>query len=251
MTLRLALIINAILICILRINAQDTTVNMPITEYEHIMEQLDSLNNTVAGQNDLIKALNNQISLKNDSIAQLYLLLTEKSDDSQNYETTLKNLRDSLEQKNRQIESLMQQLSSLDMVRLRYANGRLQMPYDKQKVREAIDLFDGIKDVGMKEQYHEVREWLSQYDMYANDVLSLLTTLQQDSRRTDKFKFEEWKSYAVNEINQNFYVTSCHNHQFTILYLDGIISTAKKRIQTASSKPSVDFTDLLEQLVVK
>ena len=46
MTLRLAIIINVLLICVLGLKAQDTTVNMPITEYEHVMEQIDSLNNT-------------------------------------------------------------------------------------------------------------------------------------------------------------------------------------------------------------
>lgn len=251
MTLRLAIIINALLICVLGLKAQDTTVNMPIAEYEHIMEQFDSLNNTVSGQKDLIKTLNNQISLKNDSIAQLSLLLSEKSDDSQNYESTLKNLRDSLEQKDRQVESLVKQLSSLDMVRLRYANGRLQMPYEQKKIKEAIELFDGIQDASLKDQYQEVREWLSQYEMYMRDVNTTLSSLQNDSRRTDKFKFEDWKRYAINEINDNFYVRNSTGHQFTILYLDGIISSAKKRIQTSGSKPSVDFSDLLEQMVVK
>lgn len=251
MTLRLAIIINVLLICVLGLKAQDTTVNMPITEYEHVMEQLDSLNNTVSEQTDLIKALNSQLSLKNDSIAYLSLLLLEKSDVSQNYEVTLKNLRDSLEQKDQQVESLVKQLSSLDMVRLRYANGRLQMPYDSKKIKEAIELFDGIQDTSLKNQYQEVRDWLSQYDMYMRDVNTTLSSLQCDSRRTDKFKFEDWKRFAINEINDNFYVKNSAGHQFTILYLDGIISSAKKRIQTAGSKPSVDFSDLLEQMVIK
>ena len=251
MILRLALFLNAILICVLGLKAQDTTVSMPVTEYEHIKAKLDSLNNTVAGQKDLIKSLNNQLSLQNDSIAQIHLLLSEKSADSQNHEAALKSLRDSLVQKNRQVESLMKQLSSLDMVRLRYANGRLQMPYDNKKINEAIELFDGIQDTSLKDQYQEVRYWLTQYDMFIRDVNTMLSSLQSDSRRTDKFKFEDWKRYAINEINDNLYVRSSASHQFKILYLDGIISSAKKRIQTAGSKPSVDFSDLLEQMVIK
>lgn len=142
---------------------------------------------------------------------------------------------------------LRKEVAALDMVRLRYANGRLQLPFNQEKVNEAIELFNGISDLNLRNECSEVLTWLRQYSFYLRDVQELIRSIQSDNRRENKFKFDEWRSSSLNEINQNRYVRDSQGHQFSIIYLDEIISIAKSRL-TKATKPTVDFSDLVERL---
>ncbi len=224
---------------------------MSIKEYEQQKATIDSLRTLVANQSTIINALNTQLKVRDDSIAFIYHCFADEVTKGQTNKKAIGLLQDSVAQQNKEIVMLTEQLASLDMVRLRYANGRLQMPYNRQKVQEAIELFDGIQDPELKKRYQVVKTLLNQYESSLNQVKNLISKFQASPERTNKFNLEEWQKMALTEIAQNSYVASRRPGQYSILYLDDIIERAKKRIEVANESFYPDFSDLLEMLTVK
>jgi len=219
-----------------------------MSEFNKLKEREDSLKSEVERLGFINDSICTQNKLKDNTIDSLKVELQEIKTTTLQENRILSNLRDSIVNQKRQINQFKKDAASLDMVRLRYANGRLQLPYDRKKIQEAIELFNGITNIDMKEQCQEVLTWLNQYDYYLKNVNSLMISLQENPDRTDKFKFDDWKNSALREINSNEYYMCSRGHQFSILYLDEILDTAKKRIMKSGIKPTVDFSDLLERL---
>ena len=227
--------------------AQDTTVSMSMAEYQKVKARIDSLSSVLVSNHTTIDSLNNIISGQDSVIVQLRSQSQSINDLHQGSDSVIVALKDSLSIQANEILGLRKEVAALDMVRLRYANGRLQLPFNQEKVNEAIELFNGISDLNLKNECNEVLTWLRQYNFYLRDVQELICSIQSDNRRGNKFKFDEWRSSSLNEINQNRYVQDSQGHQFSIIYLDEIISIAKSRL-TKATKPTVDFSDLIERL---
>ena len=219
-----------------------------MTEFDQIRARVDSLNNVLLELRSKQDSLKSVINLKDTVILNLNNQISSSRQATRDATQLITNLKDTISQQRLTINKLNREVASLDMVRLRYANGRLQLPYDKTKIKEAIELFNGIKDPNLKEECGEILTWLNKYDYYLGTVKSLMISLQNDPNRENKFQFEDWKTTALNEINSNIYNRESQGHQFSIIYLDEIISVAKDRIKKSGSKPSVDFSDLIERL---
>lgn len=230
------------------LRAQDgPTITMSMAKYDRMEAQRDSLKFIIGQMQSFNDSLSVSLVAKDSIISNLRRQLTIVSAQMSKDSIELADLRDTILIQKVEIARLNEKVASLDMVRLRYANGRLQLPYDDKKVEEAIKLFNSITDEALKEECKDILFWLNHYSYYLRDVRRLMHTLQDDSRRTDKFMFEEWKSDALSTINENAYLRESDDHYFTIIYLDNIISAAKSRIERAGDKPSVDFSDLLER----
>ncbi len=228
-------------------SAQDATVSMSMAEYEMVKTRIDSLSSVLVSNHITIDSLNNILRGQDSVIDRLRGQLKSINDLLQGSDSVIVALKDSLSIQANEIMGLRKEVAALDMVRLRYANGRLQLPFNQDKVNEAIELFNGISDSNLKNECNEVLTWLRQYSFYLRVVQELIRSIQSDNRRENKFKFDEWKSSSLNEINQNKYVRDSQGHQFSIIYLDEIISIAKSRL-TKATKPTVDFSDLIERL---
>ncbi len=229
------------------IKAQNATVTMSMIEYEMAKARTDSLSSVIVKDQLKIDSLNNVVRVQDSIIVELKEQLKSISDMKRSSESVITTLKDSLTIQANEILCLKKEVAALDMVRLRYANGRLQLPYNQEKVNEAIELFNGISDKNLKNQCDEVLSWLHQYNFYLHDVQELIQSIQSDNRRENKFEFDEWRSDALKNLNQNRYIKDSKGHQFSILYLDDILSTARNRL-TKSTKPIIDFSDLLERL---
>lgn len=227
--------------------AQDATVTMSMAEYEMVKARIDSLSSVLVRNHATIDSLNNILRGQDSVIGRLRGQLNSITDLHQGSDSVIVALKDSLSIQANEIIGLRKEVAALDMVRLRYANGRLQLPFNQEKVNEAIELFNGISDSNLKNECNEVLTWLRQYSFYIRNVQELIRSIQSDNRRENKFKFDEWKSSSLNEINQNKYVRDSQGHQFSIIYLDEIITIAKSRLSKAT-KPAVDFSDLIERL---
>jgi uncharacterized coiled-coil protein SlyX len=228
-------------------NAQDATITMSLAEYEIVKAQTDSLSTVIVNNKVTIDSLNNSLREQVSVIEQLKEQLQNATDRNQRADSVIVALNDTLSSKTNELVSLKKEIAALDMVRLRYANGRLQLPYNHEKVNEAIELFNGISDANLRNECSEIVLWLRKYSFYLHDVKELILSLQADNRRENKFAFDEWRSYALKSISQNMYVNDSHGHQFSIIYLDEILSMAKSRISKAT-KPTVDFSDLIDRL---
>lgn len=227
--------------------SQEITVTMSVTEYENLKSTTDSLVSVISDSRIANDSLNIKLREQNKIIVNLNKRLTESDNLHNRNDSVIQALQDSISIQANEITRLTKNLASLDMVRLRYANGRLQLPYNKDKVNDAIELFNGITDTNLKTTYEEVLFWLSKYDIYINEVLSLLQSLQSDSNRENKFGFSDWRESALRSIRQNRYIKDRKGHYYTILYLDQIILLAENRL-TRATKPSVDFSDLIDRL---
>ena len=228
-------------------SAQDAIVTMTMGEYEMVKARIDSLSSVLVSNHTTIDSLNNLLRVQDSVINRLRGQLNSVNDLHKGSDSLIAALKDSLSIQANEIIGLRKEVSALDMVRLRYANGRLQLPFNQEKVNEAIELFNGISDLNLKNECNEVLTWLRQYSFYLRDVQELIRSIQSDNRRENKFKFDEWRTSAINEINQNRYIRDSQGHQFSIIYLDEIISIAKSRL-TKATKPTVDFSDLIERL---
>ncbi len=228
-------------------NAQEATVTMSMAEYEMAKAKTDSLSFVIVNAQATIDSLNNALRGQDSVILRLNGQLKNISNLHQSSDSVIVALKDSLTLQSTEITSLRKQVAALDMVRLRYANGRLQLPFNQEKVNEAIELFNGISDENLRNECSEVLSWLRQYSFYLRDVQELIQSLQSDNRRENKFEFDEWRSSALKSISQNRYIKDSQGHQFSIIYLDEIISIAKSRL-TKATKPTVDFSDLVERL---
>lgn len=228
-------------------SAQDATVTMSMGEYEMVKSRIDSLSSVLVSNHTTIDSLNNVLRGQDSVIGRLRGQLKSINNLHQGNDSVIVALKDSLSIQANEIMRLRKEVAALDMVRLRYANGRLQLPFNQEKVNEAIELFNGISDLNLRNECSEVLTWLRQYSFYLRDVQELIRSIQSDNRRENKFKFDEWRSSSLNEINQNRYVRDSQGHQFSIIYLDEIISIAKSRL-TKATKPTVDFSDLVERL---
>lgn len=232
----------------LPLRAQEaTTVTMSMSEYESMKARMDSLNSVIRQITLVNDSLSLSLEVRDSIISNLRGELVHVNTQMSSGNSQVIALKDSIQAQKAEISRLNEEVSSLDMVRLRYANGRLQLPYDDKKVREAIELFNAIQDESLKEQCQDVLAWLNQYGYYMREVKSLIQTLQDDSRRNNKFQFDAWKTEALRNISNNSYLRDSKGHQFTIIYLDNIILAAKGRIERADSKSFVDFSDLLER----
>ncbi|MBD5356066.1 MAG: hypothetical protein HDR88_03545 [Bacteroides sp.] len=227
--------------------AQEATVTMSMTEYEMTKSKTDSLLLILSNNQVEIDSLNTSLREQNSVIKRLRGQLKDLSSLYQGNDSLILTLKDSLSIQANEIARLKVEVASLDMVRLRYANGRLQLPYNQEKINEAIELFNGISDENLKNECSEILSWLRQYNFYLREVKDLIQSLQSDTRRENKFDFDAWRSYALKSINQNGYVKDSHGHYFTIIFLDEIISIAKNRL-TKATKPTVDFSDLIDRL---
>lgn len=241
-------LIFTILFYILSVSAQDLTVTMSMAEYKVIEAREDSLKNQLEQLSAQIGMLEKVLVQKNDSIKVLKKQLTASDNKALNRSTLISNLQDTIINQNEELKKLQQELASLDMVRLRYANGRLELPYDNKKIEEAKEIFDGVQDPELKTKYQELIFWLDHYGECLDAVTLLITKLQADPRRDNIFKFEEWKVYALQEINSNEYNRKRKGYQFSIPYLNDILSTAKSRLEKSKDQPNVDFSDLIERL---
>lgn len=228
-------------------SAQDAIVTMSMGEYEMVKSRIDSLSSVLVSNHTTIDSLNNVLRGQDSVIGRLRGQLKSINNLHQGNDSVIVALKDSLSIQANEIMRLRKEVAALDMVRLRYANGRLQLPFNQEKVNEAIELFNGISDLNLRNECSEVLTWLRQYSFYLRDVQELIRSIQSDNRRENKFKFDEWRSSSLNEINQNRYVRDSQGHQFSIIYLDEIISIAKSRL-TKATKPTVDFSDLVERL---
>ena len=220
---------------------------MSVLEYEMTKAKTDSLCNIILENQETIDSLNNVLRVQDSIIVGLKDQLRTVSDRHQGSDSVIVVLRDSLTIQTKEIKNLRNEVASLDMVRLRYANGRLQLPFNQEKVNDAIELFNGISDENLRNECAEILSWLRQYSFYLRDVQELMQSLQSDNRRENKFEFDEWRSSALKSIGQNRYLRDSQGHRFSILYLDEILSMAKSRL-TKATKPTIDFSDLIERL---
>ncbi|MCH5238145.1 MAG: hypothetical protein J1E95_10175 [Muribaculaceae bacterium] len=240
------IILIPLIFCFFTILAQETAVTMTKSEFNNFKAVEDNLNQRIQILTSQIDSLENIVREKEGTINSLTNQIEIYLEKEKETSILLSNLNDKITNQKNEIETLIKEVSSLDMIRLRYANGRLELPFDKQKIKESIELFNGIQDQSLKEKYYEIPLLLSQYEEYNQLVGNLLSSLEKDERN-NSIQLDEWKAFALKQLDNNKFSLEDRKHNLHIKYLNAIILTAKDRIEK-STRHRVDFSDLIQKV---
>lgn len=159
-------------------------------------------------------------------------------------------LTDSIASLNQQIQDFSKEKNKFDNIRFRYANGRLQLPYDKESVDQALIFFNEIQDPELRETYKSIPTCLRDYSISVEDVRKTLNKLQNSPKDYTRYERDVWKEKALDILNDDAYTrrASSYVNNVSIYYLDNILKEAKTRINHCEDPQKISFTDLINHL---
>lgn len=159
-------------------------------------------------------------------------------------------LSDSIASLNQQIKDFSKEKAKFDNVRARYANGRLQLPYDKESVDQALILFSEIQDPELKERFKSIPTCLRDYSGAIEKVRATLSSLQNSRQNYNKVTNADWQARALDILNNDAYtrMAGTYENNVSIYYLDNILKEARARINKSDNPKTVTFEDLIIHL---
>lgn len=228
------------------------TVSLPLAEYN---EQV-ALTKNLAASLEKSRATADSLSNALDSEKEAHRITMQREVDFKlkvaDLATRNNTLRHSCDSLEKVIGSYKAEAAKFDIVRLRYANGRLMLPYDEKKVAEALEMFEEISDPNTKTTYAEIAMCLKDYKASREEVRVLVETLQANLPKSFKIIDPSFKSDRLRQINNTDYARrtqrSKQNNGYTIIWLDSILEALRTRINIADEKHPADFSDLLYEL---
>lgn len=215
-----------------------------LDKYANLRNERDSIQKLL---NEKVEQIEQLQTKNNEQAEEITVLKTQVAE----LETTNKTLVDSTNNLNTKIESYANMNKNFDDLRLRYANGRLQLPYDKESADNAIKLFNEVSDPGKKEKYIDIKTCLNDYPTAKGLVVQTLTTLQGSMEGQSKFTVDKWKAEANSIIEGDSYTNvykKNYKNNVSIYYLDNILKEAKARVATTKDPKQVSFEDLIIRL---
>ena len=206
-------------------------------EYNKLILKTDSLEKNSKTLNESIMALEETVKKKDAVIDSLRLVVTNIQDNDGRQTATISALQ-------AEVESLKKNADKFDDISLRYANGRLQLPYDDARVKDAIELFDSIRNPDMKKEFIDIRNYLLKYPEAMQSVDNTLKELNESTKVYNMTKINEWKSVALGYINKNPFYNKKTAKGVSYYFLDDILSEAADRVRSANDPKKITFTDL-------
>jgi len=131
------------------------------------------------------------------------------------------------------------------IVRLSYQ--RLAVPYNKEKVDQAVSEMDNLYSREMREKHKKVTNLLRTYGMHYDEIHSIIMEAQNDMDRTNPFSIPSvYIAKYQKRIEYSYYYREYYNEKvFTIKYLNGLIDDVLKALQTHSDSHPVDLSPYL------
>ena len=223
-----------------------------------------------------IKELENLLKEKDDSIQKLNSELLGKYREIENYKKSMESsvekpsldlsekvaydleiqqLKDSIFHLNFIIDNQKKEIASLDNVKLRYANGRLDFPYNAEKINDAKTMFNSVNEAD-KKKYHGLLDALNYYnEAVVEEVRQLIESLPYTGPKLTKFdgdKYAVWKNQTLNKIRSNNFYRKSKNDDFPISYLFNIVVEAEQRINKSKGPEDIPtFEDLIIRVNMK
>lgn len=230
------------------VHAQDETVTVALEKCQSKLDSLRSLELEVRNLNDRIDILCDSLNV-----------LEKLNASSSLYQDSLLSVNIQLEDSLMKIKNLYEYdekvLSTLDMIRARYVGARLQLKYVKERVDEALYLYDGIRDKDINEKFKNYYERLKEYHLHNDSLKHVLEEIDSDPDATDLGNFSQWKSRSLQKLKNTDYYKNVYKDDYSVKinYLDDIIAESEKRITDAPDPryyghKTVDLSDLRNKL---
>lgn len=181
-----------------------------------------------------------------DSLSQKLLMLDSINSSIKFQYDSLTNLIDN---KNQEIENLKERIYFADTCIVKLSNLRLYLPFNKEKVNEAIKSFDKIYSPKLKEDMSIILTLLKNYEHYYKEFLSIIEEAQKDDKnRNNIFNIEDYKNKYKYKIENMSYYINYYNGDWKIIYLNKQIDRALKILEEHSDSKIANFNFLIKEL---
>lgn len=237
-------------------------VELSMAEWEHMNNQKDSLQKEIDRWKlkcDTLKRMAdyryNQITtLKEKHVDDSTLMVRN----SQEMGQQMANLRQQMAEANSLVASLRQQVDPVkrkndslkienDRLKYLYANGRLSLPYTKEKVDRAIKMISEVSNGKLEGNNKDVFDFLTAYPQYWASVRETLKQLQEIAKE-GKIKTGRhlWVSKVNAIINSNdYYRLKKDPNGVSIYYLDDLLKQVRKRVDRLTPGVEPNFEDFI------
>lgn len=184
------------------------------------------------------------------NVEEVQVQIDSKDTEVEKLKATIKFLETQLENQNKY-------LAFADSLKLRISNDCFRFKYDKERVDEAVVYFNQMYSDKLRQSFAPMNELLRGYGMWYAEIKSILNSAQQDySINTKKWKSAgmfggmEYKPNQkfIKEIKSSYYYSKYYKNNWTIFYLDDLITKAIDRLNQYNEKNDtpLDFTDILK-----
>lgn len=218
-----------ILLCISKISFAKEIQQIPfVKNYTSISEEMDSTKFIIDSLSQkllMLDSINNSIKFQYDSLINL------------------------IDNKDQEIENLKERIYFADTCIVKLSNLRLYLPFNKEKVNEAIKSFDKIYSSKLKEDMSIILTLLKNYEHYYKEFLSIIEEAQKDDKnRNNIFNIEDYKNKYKYKIENMSYYINYYNGDWKIIYLNKQIDKALKILEEHSDSKIANFNFLIKEL---
>lgn len=146
-------------------------------------------------------------------------------------------------------ENLKERIYFADTCIVKLSNLRLYLPFNKEKVNEAIKSFDKIYSSKLKEDMSIILTLLKNYEHYYKEFLSIIEEAQKDDKnRNNIFNIDDYKNKYKYKIENMSYYINYYNGDWKIIYLNKQIDKALKILEEHSDSKKANFNSLIKEL---
>jgi hypothetical protein len=216
-------------LCISKISFAKEIQQIPfVKNYTSISEEMDSTKFIIDSLSQkllMLDSINNSIKFQYDSLINL------------------------IDNKDQEIENLKERIYFADTCIVKLSNLRLYLPFNKEKVNEAIKSFDKIYSSKLKEDMSIILTLLKNYEHYYKEFLSIIEEAQKDDKnRNNIFNIEDYKNKYKYKIENMSYYINYYNGDWKIIYLNKQIDKALKILEEHSDSKIANFNFLIKEL---
>lgn len=231
---------------------------------------MEEWNTTQTSQKTSIDSLRLIIDTLNTANQTKDMKIVELQRQDSTYQSTAKNIRDSLINRNlninylcdsisalnrdiivfhNELNSLKRQIAFADTCIARLANRCLYEKFGANNVSEALKRFDRIYSVELKQTFSPLKNLLQCYSTHYNSILEILKEVQQDQDMKNPFNGEACAQGYVSKLKSTDYYKDVYNADWIIPYLNEIIdkSIDKLNLHNVLEKKFADFKDILDE----
>ena len=229
-------------------NAQD--INF-LDQYADLKNEKDSIVKVLKSKETLISLLNDTIRQQTSQIENLNTSLAAVSAKDATLNDSIVSLNDSIKKLISEIAGFEAERNRFDDLRVKYANGRLQFPYDKKRADEALKLFSEIQNQDIRQDYVDLPTCFRDFPKAIEYVRATMVELEASREGFTKFSNSKWQDKAKEILNKDTYAnTYAKNYRngVSIYYLDDILAEASARISKTTDPRDISFQDLIIKL---
>lgn len=145
------------------------------------------------------------------------------------------------------IVEMQNDLGFADTCMVTLAYRRCYEKYNKKNVEKAISFFDRLHTIQLKkDRERDLLPLLQQYETLYSEVITILTTAQNDPDRLDNpFVEKEYRERYISLLKKSRYYSRYYNADWKIMYLNNLIDESIEILNKHTAATAADFKKYL------